>query len=73
MSKREKNNEVVEEDKKVNNQIETSLKIGSIDIGVIKQDGKRFVALLPNGETFKAVSHEEAVNLLIREYHLHRN
>ncbi|KRL04172.1 DUF2969 domain-containing protein [Liquorilactobacillus oeni] len=73
MSKREKNIEVIEEDKEVNGQFETILKIGTVGVGTIKQEGARFVALFPNGESFKAVSHEEAVNLLIREYHLHRN
>ncbi|MFT8374075.1 MAG: DUF2969 family protein, partial [Liquorilactobacillus satsumensis] len=52
---------------------ETNLKIGTVSVGSVKQDGQKFIAVFPNGETFRTGSHKEAVNLLIREYHLHRN
>ncbi|MCC7667323.1 DUF2969 family protein [Liquorilactobacillus satsumensis] len=73
MSKREKNIEIVEEEKEVNGTPETNLKIGTVSVGSVKQDGQKFIAVFPNGETFRTGSHKEAVNLLIREYHLHRN
>ncbi|KRL00126.1 DUF2969 domain-containing protein [Liquorilactobacillus capillatus] len=72
MARREKNIEVFEEEKMVNGNVVLELKTEQNEIGSVTQDGKRFVASLPNGETFKASSQKEAVNILIRNYHLHR-
>ncbi|NYA64729.1 DUF2969 family protein, partial [Lactobacillus salivarius] len=41
-------------------------------IGRILQDGKRYIAELKNGETFRVSSQAEAMEILLREYHLHR-
>ncbi|MDN2452402.1 DUF2969 family protein [Lactobacillus sp. UCMA15818] len=71
MSHKEKNIEIKEEEKMVNGESEIILTIGSVTIGSVRVSKRGFVALLPNGETFKTSSHDEAVNLLIRDYHLH--
>ena len=39
-------------------------------IGRILQDGKRYIAELKNGETFRVSSQAEAMEILLREYHL---
>lgn len=72
MARKEKNIEIFEEEKMVNGNVVLELKTEQDKIGTVEQDGNRFVVLLPNGETFKASSQKEAVNILIRDYHLHR-
>ncbi|GAJ26063.1 hypothetical protein JCM15457_974 [Liquorilactobacillus sucicola DSM 21376 = JCM 15457] len=72
MARREKNVEIFEEEKMVNGNIVLELKTEKNELGSVRQDGNRFVVLLPNGETFKASSQKEAINILIRDYHLHR-
>ncbi|AUJ29966.1 MAG: DUF2969 family protein [Liquorilactobacillus hordei] len=71
MSRKEKNIEIKEEEKVVNGETEIVLTIGSVALGSVRVSTRGFVALLPNGETFKTSSHDEAINLLIRDYHLH--
>lgn len=71
MSRREKNIEIKEEEKIVDGETEIVLTIGSATLGSVRVSKIGFVALLPNGETFRTSSHDEAINLLIRDYHLH--
>lgn len=73
MSKREKNIEILEVEKIVDNNTITELTTKDQEvIGRILQDGKRYIAELKNGETFRASSQAEAMEILLREYHLHR-
>ncbi|KRM90825.1 DUF2969 domain-containing protein [Liquorilactobacillus cacaonum] len=72
MSRKEKSIEIKENEQIVDGKTEIVLTVGSHSLGKIKISERGFVALLPNGETFKTSSHDEAVNLLIRDYHLHR-
>ena len=68
MSKREKNIEILEVEKIVDNNTITELTTKDQEvIGRILQDEKRYIAELKNGETFR-----EAMEILLREYHLHR-
>lgn len=71
VSKKEKNIELQEVEKKQNGEVVVELQLGDITLGTIKPDNKRFLALLPNGESFRVNSKSEAINLLIRDYHLH--
>ena len=73
MSKREKNIEILEVEKIVDNNTITELTTKDQEvIGRIFQDGKRYIAELKNGETFRVSSQAEAMEILLREYHLHR-
>ena len=73
MSKREKNIEILEVEKIVDNNTITELTTKDQEvIGRILQDGKRYIAELKNGETFIVSSQAEAMEILLREYHLHR-
>ena len=73
MSKREKNIEILEVKKIVDNNTITELTTKDQEvIGRILQDGKRYIAELKNGETFRVSSQAEAMEILLREYHLHR-
>ena len=73
MSKREKNIEILEVEKIVDNNTITELTPKDQEvIGKILQDGKRYIAELKNGETFRVSSQAEAMEILLREYHLHR-
>ena len=73
MSKREKNIEILEVEKIVDNNTITELTTKDQEvIGRILQDAKRYIAELKNGETFRVSSQAEAMEILLREYHLHR-
>lgn len=73
MSKREKNIEILEVEKIVDNNTITELTTKDQEvIGRILQDGKRYIAELKNGEIFRVSSQAEAMEILLREYHLHR-
>lgn len=73
MSKREKNIEILEVEKIVDNNTITELTTKDQEvIGRILQDGERYIAELKNGETFRVSSQAEAMEILLREYHLHR-
>ena len=73
MSKREENIEILEVEKIVDNNTITELTTKDQEvIGRILQDGKRYIAELKNGETFRFSSQAEAMEILLREYHLHR-
>ena len=73
MSKREKNIEILEFEKIVDNNTITELTTKDQEvIGRILQDEKRYIAELKNGETFRVSSQAEAMEILLREYHLHR-
>ncbi|MFT8458104.1 MAG: DUF2969 domain-containing protein [Liquorilactobacillus ghanensis] len=72
MSKKEKNIEVVEEEKSLNGQTILELKIAEKILGQVIPDGQRFQAVFPDKSIFRTVSQKEAVNLLLRNYHLHR-
>ncbi|WP_281164702.1 DUF2969 domain-containing protein [Liquorilactobacillus sicerae] len=74
MSKKEKNIEVIEEKREENGQTIVELKIGKQSLGTIKPNSRinSFQALLPNGSVYHTNSQVEAVNLLLRDYHLHQ-
>ena len=73
MSKREKNIEILEVEKIVDNNTITELTTKDQEvIGRILKDEKRYIAELKNGETFRVSSQAEAMEILLREYHLHR-
>ena len=73
MSKREKNIEILEVEKIIDNNTITELTTKDQEvIGRILQGGKRYIAELKNGETFRVSSQAEAMEILLREYHLHR-
>lgn len=73
MSKREKNIEILEVEKIVDNNTITELTTKDQEvIGRILQDEKRYIAELKSGETFRVSSQAEAMEILLREYHLHR-
>lgn len=73
MSKREKNIEILEVEKIVDNNTITELTTKDQEvIGRILQDEKRYISELKNGETFRVSSQAEAMEILLREYHLHR-
>ncbi|KRM86361.1 DUF2969 family protein [Liquorilactobacillus vini] len=74
MSKKERNIEVIEEEREENGQTIVELKIGKQSLGVIKLNSRinRFQALLPNGSIYHTNTRVEAVNLLLRDYHLHQ-
>ncbi len=72
MSKREKNIQIIENEKMVNGQLVTELTIKDESLGTVSQDGKRFVAKLPSGEEFRVATQNEGIDVLIRDYHLHR-
>ena len=71
MSKKEKNIEVIEEEKQKDGQTFLELKIGAQSLGTITSNPEHYQAVFPNGAIFHANSQREAANLLLREYHLH--
>lgn len=71
MSKKTKTIELIEDEKIINGEKISELKLGDQSLGTIKDEDHKFIASLPNGDAFNAKSHEEAVNLLISHYHLH--
>jgi hypothetical protein len=48
------------------------LKIADNSLGQVIPDGQRFQAVFPNQSVFRTGSQKEAINLLLRNYHLHR-
>lgn len=72
MSRKERNIEIIENEKMVNGELVLELTINSEVIGTIKQDQTRYRAILANGEELKLNSRNEAVDYLLRDYHLHR-
>lgn len=72
MSKKDKNIQVIEEEKMINGQLVLELTTKKDKIGQVIAEANRFVAVLPSGERFKVTTQAEAVDLLIRDYHLHR-
>ncbi|WP_241258943.1 DUF2969 domain-containing protein [Ligilactobacillus pobuzihii] len=71
--KKEKNIEVIEEEKKVNGVVISQLTLGKESLGTIQQDGKRYVVHFPNGEETHTTSKTAAIDTLIREFHLHHS
>ncbi|WP_304652835.1 DUF2969 domain-containing protein [uncultured Ligilactobacillus sp.] len=72
MSKKERNIQIIENEKMVNGDLVLELTIQDEVIGSVKQDGMRYIAVLSNGEESKLNSRNEAVDYLLRDYHLHR-
>jgi len=73
MSKREKSVQVtVDEKKQSDGTTISALKIGDATIGTVTPDGDRFVAKLTDGDVYRAKTVDEGVELLLRDYHLHR-
>lgn len=72
MARKDKNIEIIENEKMVNGTLVSELTLKDEVIGTVKQDGDRYLAILPNGEELKINSSAEAVAHLLREYHLHR-
>ncbi len=72
MSKKERNIQIIENENMVNGNLVLELTIQDEVIGSVKQDGMRYIAVLSNGEELKLNSRNEAVDYLLRDYHLHR-
>lgn len=71
MSKTEKNIQIFETEKMVNGKVMLELATKKTKLGMIELGDSRFIAIFPNGEQFRASSQDEAINLLIRNFHLH--
>ncbi|WP_125545942.1 MULTISPECIES: DUF2969 domain-containing protein [Levilactobacillus] len=73
MSKREKAVQVtIDEQKLPDGQTMSVLKIGSETIGTVTPDDDRFSAQLNDGDVYRVKTVDEGVELLLRDYHLHR-
>ncbi|WP_367295167.1 DUF2969 domain-containing protein [Levilactobacillus yonginensis] len=73
MSKREKSVEVtIDEQKLPDGGSMSVLKIGTETIGTVTPDEDRFEAQLNDGDVYRVKSVDEGVELLLRDYHLHR-
>lgn len=73
MSKREKSVQVtVDEQKLPDGTTMSILKIGQDTIGTVKPDEDRFEAQLNDGDVYRVKTVDEGVELLLRDYHLHR-
>lgn len=73
MSKREKAVQVIVDEQKLpEGETMSILKIGDETIGTVKPDGDRFEAQLNDGDVYRAKTVDEGVELLLRDYHLHR-
>ncbi|MCH5464713.1 DUF2969 domain-containing protein [Levilactobacillus tujiorum] len=73
MSKREKSVQVtIDEQKLPDGQTMSILKIGQETIGTVKPDDDRFQAQLNDGDVYRVKTVDEGVELLLRDYHLHR-
>lgn len=72
MARKDKNIEIIENEKMVNGVLVSELTLKDEVIGTVKHDGDRYLAILPSGEESKINSSAEAVAHLLREYHLHR-
>ncbi|KRK10808.1 DUF2969 domain-containing protein [Ligilactobacillus pobuzihii] len=71
--KKEKNIEVIEEEKKVNGVVVSQLTLGKESLGTIQQEGKRYVVHFPSGEETHTTNKTAAIDTLIREFHLHHS
>lgn len=71
--KKEKNIEIIEEDKQENGVIVSQLTLGKQSVGSIRQDGKRYIVRFPNGEETRTSSRSAGIDALIREFHLHHS
>jgi hypothetical protein len=71
--KKEKNIEIVEEEKRINGILVSQLTLGKESIGTIRQDKKRYVVTFPNGEETHMSSRSAGIDALIREFHLHHS
>ncbi|MCP8856657.1 DUF2969 domain-containing protein [Latilactobacillus fuchuensis] len=75
MSKKEKNIEVTIDDITRDGQAMTSIMVGKNEIGVIVEDSvkKRFEATVTGTKQIIITkTHDDAVNELLKEYHLHQ-
>ncbi|AKP63690.1 MULTISPECIES: DUF2969 domain-containing protein [Levilactobacillus] len=73
MSKREKSVEVTVDDQKLPDGGTMSvLKIGDETIGTVTPMDDRFEAQLNDGDVYRVKTVDEGVELLLRDYHLHR-
>ncbi|KRM22358.1 DUF2969 domain-containing protein [Latilactobacillus graminis] len=75
MSKKEQKITVTIDDIKRDNQEMTSVMVGKNEIGLIVEDSdkKRFEATVTEtGQSIITKTHDDAVNELLREYHLHQ-
>ncbi|WP_057878624.1 DUF2969 domain-containing protein [Levilactobacillus paucivorans] len=73
MSKREKAVQVtIDEQQLPDGQTMSVLKIGSETIGTVTPDDDRFSAQLNDGDVYRVKTVDEGVELLLRDYHLHR-
>lgn len=71
MARKERNIEIIANEKMDHGTLLTEYVVGKNVIGrVLPVDGA-FQAKLPDGRQFKLPSEDEAVDFLIREYHLH--
>lgn len=71
MSKREKNIEIIENEKMINGDVILELSVRHKSVGTVRFSGKEYVAKLPNGEQFRSRNQDDAESFLIRNYHLH--
>ena len=73
MSKREKSVQVTVDEQKLPDVTTMSiLKIGQDTIGTVKPNEDRFEAQLNDGDVYRVKTVDEGVELLLRDYHLHR-
>ncbi|HIW71242.1 MAG TPA: DUF2969 domain-containing protein [Candidatus Levilactobacillus faecigallinarum] len=73
MSKREKAVQVtVDEQKQSDGTTVSALKIGTDTIGTVKPVEDRFEAKLTDGDVYRVKTVDEGVEVLLRDYHLHR-
>ncbi|MFC6274835.1 DUF2969 domain-containing protein [Levilactobacillus tangyuanensis] len=73
MSKREKSVEVtIDEQKLPDGQTMSVLKIGDETIGTVSPVEDRLEAQLNDGDVYRVKTVDEGVELLLRDYHLHR-
>ncbi|KRN01752.1 hypothetical protein FD13_GL000581 [Levilactobacillus senmaizukei DSM 21775 = NBRC 103853] len=73
MSKREKSVQVtIDEQKLPDGQTMSVLKIGDETIGTVTPVEDRLEAQLNDGDVYRVKTVDEGVELLLRDYHLHR-
>lgn len=70
MSKKDKTIEVTIETRKSNSDEVSVVMIGDREIGEVRPDGERFLAVVEH-EQFRAKSVDEGIEMVLREYHLH--
>ncbi|BAP86098.1 hypothetical protein LOOC260_115880 [Paucilactobacillus hokkaidonensis JCM 18461] len=72
MAKKDKTVEVTVKDTMRDQQPIQEVSIGKNVIGEIRPEGDRFIASVDGGESFRARSQEEGLELVLEEYHLHQ-